>query len=251
VISAWFVSDLHLKHMQERRSELLLRFLSFLADKKAPCTHLYLVGDIFDLWIGDHNYFDEKFAPLIAQIQKIKGNGVQVTYFEGNHDVHVKRYWESRYQIPCYIEEHFDRLGPHFVRVEHGDLINPNDTKYLKYRDFIRQPFIEKLAHVLSPRLIHWLGDHASKQSRKYSSVKRRDSEAELRQMIRSYAENTYAAKPFDLIITGHMHIRDDYTFERDGKKIRSVNLGSWFDEPLIFRLTETGSEWISAENLK
>ena len=69
--------------------------------------------------------------------------------------------------------------------------------------------------------------------------------------MIRRYAETTYETRPFDLIITGHMHIRDDYTFERDGKKIRSVNLGSWFDEPLIFHLTDAGSEWISAENLK
>ena len=250
MISAWFLSDLHLKTMQERRSEQLLRFLTFLADQKAPATHLYLVGDIFDLWVGDHDYYDEKFGPLIEQIRRIKANGVKVTYFEGNHDVHVKRYWESRHQIPCYIEEHYDQLGPHLVRVEHGDLINPNDVTYLKYRSFIRQAPMEKLAHLLPARLIHWLGDRASKQSRKRSSVKRRDSEDELRQMIRTYAERTFEKEPYDLIVTGHMHIRDDYTFESKGRNVRSVNLGSWFDEPLVFHLTDTGSEWISVDTL-
>jgi UDP-2,3-diacylglucosamine hydrolase len=76
--------------------------------------------------------------------------------------------------------------------------------------------------------------------------VKRRDSEEDLRQMIRVYAQKTFAQAPFDLIITGHMHIRDDWTFEANGRRVRSVNLGSWFDEPLVFHLTDTTSEWVS-----
>lgn len=250
MISAWFLSDLHLKHMDERRSQWLLRFLSLLADGKHSATHLYLVGDIFDLWVGNHDYYEDRFKPLIDLLLRLKAQGVQIIYFEGNHDVHVKRYWESRYGIPCSVDERYDQIGPHLVRVEHGDLINPNDHTYLKYRRFIRRPWMEKLAHLLPARLIHWLGDRASRKSRKHSSVKRRDSEGELRQMIRDYAEKVYAAAPFDLIITGHMHIRDDYRFDCDGKKVRSVNLGSWFDEPLVFHLTHESSRWVSVLDL-
>jgi UDP-2,3-diacylglucosamine hydrolase len=248
VISAWFLSDLHLKDLSERRSQWLLRFLLSLANRERPATHLYLVGDIFDLWVGDHDFYERKFQPLIDAILACQKIGIQVTYFEGNHDVHVKKYWENRHRIPCYIEEKYERLGSMLVRIEHGDLINPNDEAYLKYRGFIRRPFMEKVAQWIPARIMFEIGDFASRQSRKKSSVRRRDSEAELCQMIRDYAVRVYEKEPFDLLITGHMHIRDDWSFERDGKKIRSVNLGSWFEEPLVFHLEEGKSEWVSVE---
>ena len=245
MISAWFLSDLHLKKINERNGQTLLRFLLSLAGGERPATHLYLVGDIFDIWIGDHKYYEKKFQPIVDAILACKTKGIQVTYFEGNHDVHVKKYWEQRYQIPCFIEEKFEQLGNQVVRIEHGDLINPHDQVYLKYRNFIRQPLLETIAHLVPAKIMHKIGERASGESRKKSSVKRRDSEAELRQMIRDYAVNMYAKKSFDLIITGHMHIRDDWTFEKDGKQIRSINLGWWAQEAQVFHLTETLGEWV------
>ena len=245
MISAWFLSDLHLKSMQERSSQTLLRFLRSLGRKERPATHLYLVGDIFDFWVGDHDYYERKFGPLLEAIRDCQRAGIQITYFEGNHDVHVKRYWERRHQIPCYIDDKYEALGSKIVRIEHGDLINPTDETYLKYRAFIRRPFMETVAQLIPARLFNEVGDYASRKSRKVSSVKRRDSEAELRQMIRDHAKRTFAQAPFDLIITGHMHIRDDWSFEVGGRNVRSVNLGSWFDETLVFHLQEGVGEWV------
>ena len=245
MISAWFLSDLHLKKIDERNSQTLLRFLLSLASQERKATHLYLVGDIFDIWIGDHKFYERKFQPIIDAILQCKKNGIQVMYFEGNHDVHVKKYWEKRYQIPCFVEEKFEQLGNQTVRIEHGDLINPNDQVYLKYRDFIRQPLLEKIAHLIPAAIMSRVGEKASGESRKKSSVKRRDSEEQLRQMIRDYAVSTYEKKPFDLIVTGHMHIRDDWSFEKNGKKIRSINLGWWAEEAQVFHLTDQGGEWV------
>ncbi len=244
MISAWFLSDLHLKSMNERSSQRLLRFLLSLSSGERRATHLYLVGDIFDVWIGDHLYYENKFRPLIDAILKCQKKGIAVTYFEGNHDVHIKRYWESRYQIPCFVEAKYEVLGSQKVRIEHGDLINEKDETYLKYRDLIRTPFMQRLAHAIPGRVFHAIGEYASKESRKKSSVQRRQSESELRQMIRDYAERVYAEDAFDLIITGHMHIRDDWTFVREGRTVRSVNLGSWFSESLVFCLHEKNSSW-------
>jgi UDP-2,3-diacylglucosamine pyrophosphatase LpxH len=103
---------------------------------------------------------------------------------------------------------------------------------------------MEKLAYILPGRLLDEVGIMASKKSRKKSSNKRRDSEETLRQLIRKYAEDKITETDFDLIVTGHMHVKDVYEFEAGGKKRVSINLGSWFEEPQALLLTEQGFSW-------
>jgi UDP-2,3-diacylglucosamine hydrolase len=66
--------------------------------------------------------------------------------------------------------------------------------------------------------------------------------------MIRDHATRAFNEKPFDLIITGHMHILDDWTFERNGRQVRSVNLGSWFGDTQVFNLTDEGTAWVPVD---
>lgn len=248
-MNAWFISDLHLKDPSERSSQTLLRFLLSLDNGQRPATHLFLLGDIFDLWVGPSKYFYFQFKEIVDLLAKLQRRGVQVYYFEGNHDFHVKRFWQQ-YQIPVVFERLQIQLGPWQVRLEHGDYINPNDLAYLRYREFIRGFFVKLLAHVLPGSFIHWLGHKASQKSRKHSSAYRKDKEVWLRQMIRDYAENQFkqssqSSQAFDYIITGHMHVLDSYEFVRHGKTIKSINLGSWFDGAKAGYLDEHGFQII------
>lgn len=242
-MKSWFVSDIHLRDVNERNSIILLRFLRSLQEDP-QVTHLFFLGDIFDLWVGDSDVFQKKFQALVDVIVEIKRRGVQVIYFEGNHDVHVKGFWEKKFSIPVWTDAKYYQLGKWKVRLEHGDLINPDDQKYLMYRSFVRQPRLEKLAYLLPGRLLDEVGIAASKLSRKKSSVKRRDSEGRLRQMIRTYAQTKVEQESYDLMITGHMHVRDTFEFDVDGHKKVSINLGSWFEEPMALCLTEAGFSW-------
>ncbi len=69
-----------------------------------------------------------------------------------------------------------------------------------------------------------------------------------IRSRILSSAKSSYNQDHFDLIITGHMHVRDDYNFEIYSKPIRSINLGSWFDEAKGLKLENKKVEWISLD---
>lgn len=243
-MQAWFVSDIHIKNLNERNSQKLLRFLHSLSSREVPATHLFLVGDIFDLWISDGSVFVRKFQPIVEAIIAVKKAGILVTYFEGNHDVHVKHFWQEKLGIPTFVDEEFFQLGTWKVRVEHGDMINPDDKAYMRYRGFIRQPFMEKLAPYISNGMDK-IGQWMSKTSRRKSTVKRQVNEEKLRQMIRKYAQDVYSREYFNLIVTGHMHIQDDFTFEKDGKKIRSINLGSWFDGPKALCLNDSELKFV------
>lgn len=243
-MQAWFVSDLHLKDLNERNSQTLLRFLhSLLASDKA--THLFLLGDIFDLWVGDSDVFQKKFQAIVDAIADIKRKGIEVVYFEGNHDVHIKDFWQKHFDIPVWVEHKYFQLGPYKVRLEHGDLMNPEDKAYIRYRDIIRKPLMERVAYLLPGIFLEGAGQWASRTSRKHSSKKRASLEDKLRAMIRVYAQKSFEQESFDYIITGHMHVKDEFLFERNGRSIFSVNLGSWFEEPMALCLEDKGHRWI------
>lgn len=242
-MQAWFVSDLHLKNINERNSVILLRFLHSLLEND-KVTHLYLLGDIFDLWVGDSDVFQKKFQAIVDAIADLKRKGVEIAYFEGNHDVQVKSFWQDKFGIPVHVDAKIVHLGPHKVRLEHGDYINPDDKAYLKYLETIRAPRMKILADVVPGIFWDEVGSFASRLSRKKSYSGRRDSSDDIREKIRNYALDKATDSNFDYIITGHMHVRDEFEFDYNNQKKVSINLGSWFEEPQALCLTEAGHSW-------
>lgn len=271
-MKAYFLSDLHLKSMQERNSQTLLRFLLSVHEEQlalnrkqstitsnsnllsvAPpfqFTYMFLVGDIFDLWIGKHKYFVHKFQPLVDALRECEAAGVVVHYFEGNHDLYLKQFWKE-----LGIFTHEDALVIEIdnvkVRIEHGDLMNPEDSGYLFLRWFLRTPVMKILARILPGFIVTWIGKRASHASRDYTSTQKALPEDQIRQIIRTHAIKEARKEQFDLLISGHVHVRDDYSFpvmrisdvESEGGAsegtVRSINLGSWFDEPKVFVLED------------
>lgn len=96
----------------------------------------------------------------------------------------------------------------------------------------------------LPARVVAAIGERASRASREYTSGDGRKSVSRERviDLIHAYAEGAYQEDPFDLIVTGHVHVKDDYSFEPSaGKKVRCVNLGSWFEGSPVFVMTADG----------
>ena len=91
--SAYFVSDIHIMSPSCERARAFLDFLRSLSAAEGT-THLVLLGDIFDLWVADHDYFIKKYGDIIDEIRRLTEEGVEVSYFEGNHDLHLRYFWE-------------------------------------------------------------------------------------------------------------------------------------------------------------
>lgn len=220
---------------------ILLRFLHSLRDQLQNGTEkkleLFLLGDVFDFWLGGHFAFVQKFQPIVDVIAEIKKLGGQVVYFEGNHDFHIDAFWTKKLGIEVYADEKYFMIDGMNVRLEHGDMINLNDEAYLKYRAFIRNPWIEPIGHILPGAFWNWFGLRMSQKSRKRSSRYTPQKQNDLIQMIRDHARRSYQDKKFDLIITGHMHVYDDHVVKIGSDQARSINLGSWLEEPLALKL--------------
>lgn len=152
---AIFVSDLHLTSPDDFKTKVFVEFLrTLLRDSKTQTVSLFLVGDIFDLWVGGHRYFVSRFQNVVDAIGALVKAGVSVHYFEGNHDLHLGRFWRDQVGAEVHTDSGVFRIGRYDVRVEHGDLINPEDKGYLFLRRFLRSGPLKFLSLHLPDRIV-------------------------------------------------------------------------------------------------
>ena len=235
MFNAYFVSDIHLDSQTESRGHRFLEFLKEL-EKQDGVTHLFMVGDIFDLWVGDHNYFKQRYSHIIEVLVRLKKRGLEIHYFEGNHDLHLSRFWQDELGFKVHGGPEFFQLGSYRVRVEHGDQVDTDDRGYLLLRWFLRCRPIKFLCHSLPEGVVKWLGERASQQSRKHTSGVKTISKKGLIKKLHTYVEEISSVEPMDFFISGHIHIRSD---EMVGKT-RVLNLGTWLDHPCYFQLSQS-----------
>lgn len=248
-MKAWFVSDIHLMGAEDPR---LRRFEDFLSARLTDeTTHLFLVGDIFDLWVGSDEFFSRRYARVLELIRALGSRGVEINYFEGNHDLHLQEVWADELHCRVFTAPAYFDLGSFRVRVEHGDQMNPDDKGYLLLRAVLRTPAVEWLARKLPGETVQAIGNRMSRSSRKWTSsaMKALDNTA-IRKMIQTHAREVFRDdEPFDYIVTGHVHVRDDFAWRDDvtDRNVRSINLGCWLTDemPKAFCLDDRGGRWV------
>jgi UDP-2,3-diacylglucosamine hydrolase len=249
-LDLWLLSDIHLKSNEERNSQILLRFLLSLKNKERPVTHLVLLGDIFDLWIGAHQVFIDRWAAHLAVIKDlVSGGNVKIIFVEGNHDVHLAPFWEKFLGVKVYTEPINIFINPYNIHIEHGDLINQLDKNYLRYRKLIRSVPLKFLGLNLPGFFWDKLGTFLSRKSGEHSRIFRSEEYIEkLRNVIREYSLKLVEKKDVpDYIFTGHFHVQDEYEINVRGKRTLSVNLGSWLgDSVQVYHLNEAGGKFVS-----
>lgn len=247
-MASYFLSDIHLKSLDDESSRLLLLFLQNIWPK-AP-GDIYLLGDIFDIWVSNHSVFIKKYALLIDELKKVKRQGFKVVYFEGNHDLHLKKFWKQELGFDVYYDVGYFSLEGKTFRLEHGDLINQKDIEYLKLRRFLRTPTMIALGHWLPGQFWNVVGEKWSSTSRKTTLAYQQQKNAEVVSMIREHAKSEVLKRPFDCIVSGHMHVIDDFEFEANGKKVRSFNLGTWLDGAKILKFENGKFTWLESGDI-
>lgn len=245
--AAYFVSDLHLTAADDARARLFLRFLAEI-EARGDTTHLVLLGDIFDLWLGGHDYFVSRFGRIVEALERIAERGVELHYFEGNHDLHLRPFWQDELGARVHTDPVYLDIGGKRLRLEHGDQMDPDDRGYRFLRWFLRTPPMRWIILNLPGRLVGRIGERASRHSRQYTSHSKTISRERAIAKIRRHAALAHAREPFDLIVSGHVHVRDDTTIESANGRARSINLGTWLDAPCYLLLDDDDVRLVEAD---
>lgn len=236
-VRAYFLSDLHLESEEDSNFFILNEFLNQRIEKK-DMSHLFLLGDIFDLWVSDHKYFRLKFSITIQNLRTLLEQGVEIHYFEGNHDIDLQPFF-GREGFVVHGQAVQMSLGSKSWLIEHGDQMDPEDRGYLFLRWLLRTPFMRWLERSLPGFLVQWIGNSLSSTSRSYTSRMRQSlasQESERRtkifnKIVRHVENSVHEGTVFDIHVSGHVHEKFQEKLEVGSRSIELVNLGSWLGE--------------------
>ncbi len=238
-IRAYFISDIHVKSETSHRGELFIRFLNELPN---DVTHLFLLGDIFEFWIGRHSYWIEKFQTIFRRINALSESGIQVHYIEGNHDISIAEAWPG-------IHVHTDFLdiwlGDKLFHLEHGDKFNPKDYGYLFLRWFLRSKGFHSIYKNISGNNLWRIGTYLSEKSRVYSNQLEQSQQEKIKQYCIKYAKEKIKERDYNYMVMGHTHLE---MMEHLSETFYYINLGSWIESPQYGFYDGTNFKMISVE---
>lgn len=205
------ISDLHIKIPGDRGHQLLKQFLAHPQVRSSD--HIALLGDIFDLWVGDISHKYEDFKDVFDELALLANEGKLIYYFEGNHDLHLKNL-DTKIPGLQYIRD-FVVIGlrGRDVLVSHGDWFDEEDRFYFHYRRIIGS---KKLANILLPLIgeatINKVGSFASQMSRKRNTKRYSSGDSTVvRDKFRNLAKKCSSKMGIETIVWGHSHVRDNF----------------------------------------
>jgi UDP-2,3-diacylglucosamine hydrolase len=237
-----FASDVHLSAQRHAQVE---HFLSFLAGPCRSASALYLLGDVFDEWLGD----DDARAPhpqVLAALAQLTLGGVPVCVVHGNHDFLLGEEFTrvtgcKVLNQPALIEVH----GTSVV-VLHGDQLCTLDESYQRWRatfmdpdnqrEFLQLDFAARIARAVALR-------HESAELKRLKPDDIMDvSESAVAQTLRACGARH--------MVHGHTHRPKIHHIDVDGEPAVRAVLGDWYVDDLVLRWDQLGPRLVSAREL-
>jgi UDP-2,3-diacylglucosamine hydrolase len=135
----WFISDLHLS---ADRPQALALFERFAAELPLPDDRLYILGDLFDAWIGDDD--DSDLADRVrSALRTADARGVKVSIQRGNRDFLMGRRLMHDCGATLLPDCHLESVAGRKTLLMHGDLLCTDDVDYMKVRRWLRNPVFQ------------------------------------------------------------------------------------------------------------
>lgn len=132
-----FVSDLHLA---AQRPELAEAFLAFLGGPARQASAVYVLGDLFDAWIGDDDLDQPEWQPVFDGLRKLSDSGVALSIQHGNRDFLLGPAFAARCRARLMPEVEIATIENQPTLLLHGDQLCTDDRAYLAWRKEARNP---------------------------------------------------------------------------------------------------------------
>lgn len=227
---SYFISDLHLS---ETRPELTALFVDFMQHLAPKAERLYILGDLFDFWIGD----DEQ-SPLIQQVKNlikaVSDQGVQCYFQHGNRDFLIGTRFAKETGIQLLPDYQVIDLYGKKILLCHGDTLCIDDVAYQQFRKKVHQKWRQRLFLCLPLKVRVKIAE----KIRAKSNQDKQGKSAEIMDVNQAFTTQKIQEYGVDLLIHGHTHreaIHQEKTFTR-------IVLGDWRNNyASILRLNEMG----------
>lgn len=228
-----FISDLHL---QAERPDITRAFLDCLTTRAKQVDELYILGDFFEVWLGDDDP-NPLAKQVSAALRELAAQGVKIFLMHGNRDFLLgKRFCrESACTLlpdPCVVS-----LNGESVLLSHGDGLCIDDIGYMRLRRWLRNPLSR---FVLRNLPLHWryrIGRKLRNESQTRTRQKATDiTDVNTDEVIRRMRQHGVLR-----LIHGHTHRPAVHSLTIDGQPAQRIVLGDWDSNGWVLEVDTQG----------
>ena len=232
-MSLLLVSDLHL---DASRPATTRAFLDLLAGEARDCEALYILGDLFEAWVGDDDP-GEPGASVCAALRALSESGVPVFLMRGNRDFLYGQRMAERCGATLLPDPCVAVLQGVPTLLMHGDLLCTDDAAYQAFRRQVRDPAWQAnfLAQPLAARQAF------AAQARAASREHQQGLSETITDVNPRAVEDTLALYGVSRLIHGHTHRPAMHSLQVGGRPAQRIVLGDWYDQGSVLRIAPEG----------
>lgn len=232
-MSVLFISDLHLDAGDAHRVQ---GFTEFIDREARRVSEVYILGDLFEAWIGDDDD-DPRIVPVIEALARLTRSGVPCAVMHGNRDFLIGERFAAA--TGCRLLGDFERIEMYGepVLLTHGDLLCTDDTRYLKLRAELRDPGWQRefLRKPLAERR------RIASDLRQLSATEIAMKAADIMDVNQEAVERALREHDVALLLHGHTHRPAVHRFPIGNRTATRIVLGAWYERPSIVRWDTAG----------
>ena len=227
-----FVGDAHFASGDGKRRE---HFIRFIQKNKPKLTTLVIMGDFFDFWFGfrDLTSLKEEYRDILEFLEKLRSNGVQVIYMEGNHEFRMGPYMSDKLGIEVHVDSAEIELNGKKVYLAHGDRSSPT-VRHRLLTWLLRNGLTYWFISLLGPRVVIGIARWWSAHSRRRSMERSTDIISRLRRFAQRKLH-----EGCDVVILAHTHLPEETTMQKRGGEGYYCNVGNWMQDFSYLRYNE------------
>ena len=227
------VSDLHLA---DERPQITAQFMSFTTGIAAQAEALYILGDLFEYWVGDD---DDGALGLqtAAALYTLADSGTRVFLMQGNRDVLISATFAARCGATLIADPLLMDLHGTSTLLTHGDALCTDDADYQRFRTYARDPDNQArfLAQPLAARREQMLGMRAQSEASKQQKTET------IMDVAPVAVENLLRRHDYPRLIHGHTHRPARHVHQLDGHTCERWVLNDWYQHGGYLRVDARG----------
>jgi UDP-2,3-diacylglucosamine hydrolase len=230
-----FVSDLHLSPV---RPAMLDAFDAFCAGPARGAAALYVLGDLFDQWIGDDQLRDPAAARVAAALRTVSAAGVPVGVIYGNRDMLIGERFARAAGATLLPEQIVIDLQGAPTLLLHGDELCTDDEAYQRLRVWWHDKGRQRVFLALPYAVRRGIGAWFRRKSRKSTAGKPR----EIMDVNAGAVESALRRHGVRRMIHGHTHRPARHELVVDGRACERWVLSDWYDRGSYLEVDEAGA---------
>jgi len=227
-MSTLFVSDLHL---EADRPDIGNQFIQFLKTEAMEADDLYILGDLFESWVGDDDP-NAHYAKIKMAIRKVVDKGVPVYFMHGNRDFMVGRQFANETGVVILKDPYPVTMYGQKALLTHGDALCTDDTQYQRVRVMTRNP--DWQASVLAKPLKERL--RIAAEARRQSLERTLNLSMDIMDVNQDEVRRVITTHGVDVLLHGHTHRPDIHTIDLGNRKAKRIVLGDWYTQGSVLR---------------